>query len=85
MTRDIRKGEKIMLSVRLQDNFEDRLQNLAKKTNRTKAFYVKELFSRHFEELEDIYLAETALEEFKKSGEKAISLDEMRTALDLDN
>lgn len=79
-----RKGE-IMLSVRLQDDFEDRLKNLSEKTNRTKAFYVKELFSRHFDELEDIYLAESALEEFKQSGEKAISLNKMRTALGLDN
>ena len=74
-----------MLSVRLHDDFEDRLKNLSEKTNRTKAFYVKELFSRHFEELEDIYLTESALEEFKQSGEKAISLNEIRTALDLDN
>jgi len=74
-----------MLSVRLQDDFEDRLKNLSEKTNRTKAFYVKELFSRHFDELEDIYLAESALEEFKQSGEKAISLNKMRTALGLDN
>jgi len=74
-----------MLSVRLQDDYENRLNILAEKTNRPKTFYVKELFSRHFEELEDIYLAETALEEFKESGEKAVTLDEMRTALDLDN
>ena len=74
-----------MLSVRLQDDFEDRLRNLSEKTNRTKAFYVKELFNRHFEELEDIYLEESALENFKQSGEKAISLNKMRTALDLDN
>jgi len=79
------RKEEIMLSVRLQDDYEERLNNLAEKTNRSKAFYVKELFLRHFEELEDIYLAETALEEFKKSGEKAIPLDEMRAALDLDN
>ncbi|MBT6340289.1 MAG: CopG family transcriptional regulator, partial [Desulfobacula sp.] len=45
----------------------------------------KELFSRHFDELEDIYLAETALEEFQKSGDNAISIDEMRAALDLDD
>ena len=63
-----KKKEELMLSVRLQDDFEDRLKNLSEKTNRTKAFYVKELFSRHFEELEDIYLAESALEEFKQTG-----------------
>ncbi len=74
-----------MLSVRLQDDFEDRLNNLAEKTKRPKSFYVKELFNRHFQELEDIYLAETAMEEFKQSGKKTISLKEMREALDLDD
>ena len=73
------------LSVRLRDDYMNRLDYLAKKTNRPKTFYVKELFNRHFDELEDIYLAETALEEFKKSGEKTISLDEMRTELGLDD
>lgn len=74
-----------MLSVRLQDDFEHRLNFLAKKTNRPKTFYVKELFSKYFEELEDFYLAEIAFEEFKKNKEKTISLDEMRTALGLDD
>ncbi len=74
-----------MLSVRLQDDFEDRLNNLAEKTKRPKSFYVKELFSRHFQEIEDIYLAETAMEEFNQSGKKTISLKEMREALDLDD
>ncbi|WP_299981565.1 CopG family transcriptional regulator [Desulfobacula sp.] len=73
------------LSVRLRDDYMKRLDYLAKKTNRPKTFYVKELFNRHFDELEDIYLAETALEEFKKSGEKTISLDEMRTEIGLDD
>ena len=74
-----------MLSVRLPESMANRLNFLAEKTNRPKAFYVKELFLRHFDELEDIYLAESALEEFKKSGEKALTLDEMRAALDLDD
>jgi len=74
-----------MLSVRLENDYEDRLNNLSAKTNRPKSFYVKELFNRHFQEMEDIYLADTALEEFKRSGEKAISLDEMRAAIDLDD
>ena len=74
-----------MLSVRLENDYEDRLNNLSKKTNRPKTFYVKELFNKHFQDMEDIYLADAALEEFKQSGEKAISLDEMRAAIDLDD
>lgn len=73
------------LSVRLQDDQMGRLDFLAKATNRPKSFYVKELFNRHFDELEDIYLADSSLEEFKRSGKKAISLDEMRTELGLED
>ena len=74
-----------MLSVGLSDSIMDRLNFLAKKTHRPKTFYVKELFLKHFDELEDIYLAELALEEFKKNGEEVLTLDEMRTSLDLYN
>jgi RHH-type transcriptional regulator, rel operon repressor / antitoxin RelB len=73
------------LSVRLPDDHMDRLNYLAETTNRPKTFYIKELFNRHFHELEDIYLAELAFEDFKRSREKAISLDEMRAELDLDD
>jgi len=72
-----------MLSVKLQDDFETRLNNLAEKTNRSKSFYVKELFNRYFQNIEDFYLTEIALEEFKQSGEKTISLEKMRKTLDL--
>lgn len=74
-----------MLSVRLRDDFDDRLNFLAKITKRSKSFYVNELFSRNFHDLEDIYLADAALEEFRNSGEKTVSLKDMRASLDLDD
>nr|WP_320017325.1 hypothetical protein [uncultured Desulfobacter sp.] len=73
------------LSVRLKKDHEDRLNYLSKSTNRPKSFYVKELFERYYDDLEDIYLAERRLEEFKASGEKVLSIEEMRAAIDLDD
>ncbi len=73
------------LSVRLQADQMERLNHLAKVTNRPKTFYVKELFNRHFDDLEDIYLAEQRFEDIRAGKAKTISLNEMRESLDLDN
>lgn len=50
-----------MLSVRLPENIERRLAEIARKTGRTKTYYVREAILMHLEELEDIYLAEERL------------------------
>ena len=49
-----------MLSLRLPAEVEDRLERLAKKTGRTKTYYVREAIELHLEDLEDLYLAEKA-------------------------
>ena len=72
-----------MLSVRLPKNLENRLNILAKATKRPKSFYVREALERTIEDIEDCYLAETAYEDFLKSGEKAIPLNEVECSLDL--
>lgn len=46
-----------MLAIRLPPTIEKRLENLAKKTGRTKTFYAREAILNHVEELEDKYLA----------------------------
>jgi len=51
-----------MISVRLPDQVEKRLDTLAKETGRTKAYYVREAIEEHLEELEDIYTAVKRLE-----------------------
>lgn len=72
-----------MLSVRLPEDLEKRLNVLAKKTNRTKSFYAQEALRRHLEDLEDLYLAEKAHEDFITSGEKALTTEEVEKALGL--
>ncbi len=46
-----------MIAVRLTPDIEMRLDRLAKKTGRTKTYYVREAILEHLEDLEDVYLA----------------------------
>jgi Predicted DNA-binding protein with an HTH domain len=66
-----------MLTIRLPAEMEQRLAVLAKATQRPKSFYVREALERSLEDIEDAYLAETAYERFKTSGEKAIPLEDV--------
>jgi len=49
-----------MLALRLPDDIEKRLDNLAKRTGRSKSYYAREAIIEHLEDLEDIYRAESA-------------------------
>lgn len=70
-----------MLSIRLPETIENRLDNLAKTTGRTKSFYVKELLIRYLDDLEDIYLAERTVERIRKGEEKVYSSEEVEKLL----
>lgn len=73
-----------MIAVRMPAEVEARLENLAKKTGRTKTFYVREAVIEHLDDLEDLYLAE---EEFRaiKAGARTYSIDEVRKDLGLES
>jgi RHH-type rel operon transcriptional repressor/antitoxin RelB len=64
-----------MLTVRLPNDLETRLKTLAEATKRPKSFYVRAAIERSLDDIEDIYLAEAALERFRASGEKSIPLE----------
>jgi RHH-type transcriptional regulator, rel operon repressor / antitoxin RelB len=68
-----------MLAIRLDTNIEKRLDNLAKKTGRTKTFYAREAILEHLEDLEDIYLATQRLER----PAKTLSAKEVKRELGL--
>jgi RHH-type rel operon transcriptional repressor/antitoxin RelB len=72
-------------TVRLSPDTEARLDQLAAKTGRTKAFYLRCLIEEHLDDIEDAYLADQALREFRASGEKTFSHDEVRRRLGLDD
>ena len=51
-----------MIAVRLPPEVEKRLERLARKTGRSKTFYVRQAILQHLEDLEDYYLAVQRLE-----------------------
>ena len=51
-----------MLSVRLGQELEQRLEALAKATGRSKTYYVREALIAKLEDMEDVYMAEMVLE-----------------------
>ena len=50
-----------MLTVRLPADMEKRLDLLAKRTGRTRDFYVRQAILRHIDDLEDYFLARRRL------------------------
>jgi RHH-type transcriptional regulator, rel operon repressor / antitoxin RelB len=63
-----------MLAIRLPQSIEKRLEKLARRTGRTKTFYVREAILEHLEDLEDMYLAEAALERIRSGEEQTVPL-----------
>ena len=74
-----------MLAVRLPEELEMRLASLAQKTGRTKSFYARQAIEKHLNDLEDIYLAEKALEDIRAGRSKTISLEEMMKRVGLED
>ena len=66
-----------MLAIRLPQSIEKRLEKLARRTGRTKSFYAREAIVQHLEDLEDLYLAERALERIRNGEDDAIPLEEV--------
>lgn len=71
-----------MLSIRLPEEIETRLERLAKQTGRTKSFYAREAILEKIEDMEDVYLAEHVLERIRKGEEKTLSAEEMWRGLE---
>jgi RHH-type rel operon transcriptional repressor/antitoxin RelB len=66
-----------MLALRLSPEIEARLAELAKRTGRTKSFYAREAILRHLDELEDLYLAESRLEDLRNGRSESIPLSDL--------
>ena len=71
------------MSVKLDRNIEDRLHFLAKETGRTISFYIREAIESNLEDLEDIYLAEKALEDIRAGRSETYTLEEVKKDLGL--
>lgn len=72
-----------MLTIRLSEDTEQRLNKLAKETHRPKSFYVREAIERSLNEIEDIYLAQTRIESLRAGQSKTYTLEEVEKELGL--
>lgn len=63
-----------MMVIRLPQSIEKRLEKLAKRTGRTKSYYVREAILLHLEDIEDIYQAERILDRTRNDEEPSIPL-----------
>ena len=68
-------------AVRLPDETYARLKALSARTGRTATFYIREAVEEHLRSMEDLYAAEQAMIEHRRSGEQSLSLDELDAAL----
>lgn len=69
-----------MLAIRLPEDIETRLTELAALTGRTKTYYAREAILEYLDEIEDRYLAIHRLE----NPGKRWTLEEMEKNVDLD-
>ena len=71
------------VSLRLPDDLNIRLSNLADKTVRSKTFYMLEAIRDHLDDLEDLYLAEQRLIDVRAGRSRTVSLDDVERELGL--
>jgi RHH-type rel operon transcriptional repressor/antitoxin RelB len=69
------------LSIRLDPALDARLAQLAKKTGRTKSFYVKQAIQDQIEDLEDLFLARRVATRVASGKERLIPLDKLEGEL----
>jgi RHH-type rel operon transcriptional repressor/antitoxin RelB len=65
------------ISLRLPPKIETRLENLARRTGRTKSFYIREALLEHLDDLEDFFLAERRLQDVLAGRSDTVPLDEL--------
>ncbi|GAA3062885.1 TraY domain-containing protein [Rhizobium viscosum] len=74
-----------MLALRLPPEIEARLDALAKRTGRSKSFYARQAILEHLDDMEDIFLAEKRLEEFRKGETDTVPLPELMKRYGVEN
>lgn len=72
-------------SIRLEPEIEARLDALAARTGRTKAYYLRQLITDNLEDLETYYRAVEISERIRRGEEKTYPLAEVMRELGLDD
>jgi RHH-type rel operon transcriptional repressor/antitoxin RelB len=71
------------VSLRLPEDLKIRLENLSKRTGRSKTFYMVEAISEKLEDLEDLYLAEQRTLDLRAGRSRTYTLNEVEKRLGL--
>jgi RHH-type rel operon transcriptional repressor/antitoxin RelB len=71
------------VSIRLDPDTNERLEQLAAQTGRSKSYYLRELIEGGLESLEDFYLADATMERVRKGSEKVLDAASVRAQLEL--
>ncbi len=74
-----------MLDLHLPADIEKRLDELARKTGRSKSDHVRDAIIEYLDDLEDLQLAEERLRELRDGSSKAIAIGELMKAHGLEN
>ena len=72
-------------SVRLPEPMEQRLDQLARRTGRSKAFYLRQIIERGLDDMEDYYLGAEVLERVSRGEETVHTAAAVRADLGLDD
>lgn len=76
-TRSMRYMYLMAVSLRLPADVEARLDNLARRTGRTKSFYIREAVLEHLDDLEDLFLAEERLRDVLSGRSDTVPLEDL--------
>jgi len=74
-----------MPALHLPADIEKRLDELSRKTGRSKSDYIRDALVEHLDDLEDLHLAEERLRELQEGSIKTIPLAELMKAHGLEN
>ena len=69
------------VSLRLPEDLKVMLDKLARRTGRSKTYYMVEAISEKLEDLEDLYLAEARTLDLKAGRSRTYTLDEVEKRL----
>ncbi|WP_051208359.1 type II toxin-antitoxin system RelB family antitoxin [Propionicicella superfundia] len=69
------------VTIRLTKEEEARLDGLARRTGRTKSFYVRAAIREYLQDLEDAYAADEALRELTAAGGRGAPLADLEAQL----
>lgn len=72
-----------MITVRLPEELENRLNAISQETGRSKSYYIRNALVEYIEDLEDLAAAEKALKEIKEGKDAVISYEELKKELGL--